>query len=194
MKKEHISIELLKELLHIKFDYVNGELVYKQSSNGIKKGRIAGSIDSRGYKRIYVAGCSYLAHRLIYLYHKGSIPAMIDHIDKNPLNNKIENLRETNHSLNAYNSEVRSNSKCKVKNVYHNELRNLYQVVMVINGRKESFGYYKELKMAKHIAEFIHSKYLEFDTLNKDILKDMAINSYSMSLTIDNNITSAIIN
>lgn len=181
------NIEKLQQLLLEKYDYCDGELLFKHSSKGIKKGKIAGSIDKYGYKILHINGKNYKVHKLIFLYHNGYLPKTINHIDRNKLNNNIENLQEVNDSVNNYINSVKSNSKSKVKNVYHNELRDSYQVIISIKGKKESFGYYKNLSMAKYIAEFIHSKYLEFDKLNVRMLKDMALNRYMNSLYIDNN-------
>ena len=48
---------------------------------------------------------NYYVHRLVYMAHFGIIPddMMIDHIDRNPLNNDINNLRLSSRSLNCRN-------------------------------------------------------------------------------------------
>ena len=51
----------------------------------------------------------YSLHRVVwYLHYQTDPPNLIDHIDRDPLNNKIENLRETTYSLNQRNSNHKS--------------------------------------------------------------------------------------
>lgn len=68
-------------------------------------GDTAGSIDARtGYRRIVIDGRAYFAHRLVWLWTYGGWPSgIIDHIDGNKLNCRIENLRDTTINVNAQN-------------------------------------------------------------------------------------------
>ena len=52
-----------------------------------------------------IGGKSYLNHRLIFTIHHGMIDSdlIIDHIDGNPFNNKITNLRAVTHAINSRN-------------------------------------------------------------------------------------------
>lgn len=45
----------------------------------------------------------YFLHQIIFLWHYGYIPKLIDHKDRNQLNNCIDNLREANLSQNGCN-------------------------------------------------------------------------------------------
>jgi len=58
-------------------------------------------------------------HRLFFYWKHGYLPKVVDHIDRNSLNNKIENLRELSQSNNVRNSSKRSgkNSTSKYKGV-----------------------------------------------------------------------------
>lgn len=78
------------------FSHNDGVLTWvKPTSNRVKAGSIAGWVDGKGYLRVRLLGRSYGVHRIVYEMHYGPIPdgMEIDHIDHNPLNNKIENLR-----------------------------------------------------------------------------------------------------
>ncbi len=68
---------------------------------------VKGSVDSRGYKKIdcRVDGRRYSVqyHRAVWAVVNGRFPTQIDHINGNPLDNRIENLREVNRSENDAN-------------------------------------------------------------------------------------------
>jgi hypothetical protein len=93
------------------YDEVTGNLLWKiDSPPNFVKGKIAGTINNTGYYRTKVFGKKYLNHRIIFAMHHGYMPKYIDHIDRNRLNNKIENLRPATRRLNAINREYK-NSK-----------------------------------------------------------------------------------
>lgn len=61
----------------------------------------------------------YRLHRVVwYLHYQTDPPPLIDHIDRDPLNNKIENLRETTYSLNQRNSNHKSRGSGGCRGVY----------------------------------------------------------------------------
>ena len=87
-------------------------------NNKVKSGDIAGSLNKTNkYYQIRLNYKNYLVHRLIFLYHHNYLPKVIDHIDRNKLNNKIENLREVTHSQNLMNCKSYKNSSSKYKGV-----------------------------------------------------------------------------
>jgi hypothetical protein len=111
--------ELTQEYLKQLFEYKNGELYWKQNRAAQKiNGKVAGSKGSNGYKNVGIDGQSYLLHRLIYCYHFGFFPKMIDHIDGNTLNNCIENLRKTNYFGNCSNAKTRKDNESGTKGVF----------------------------------------------------------------------------
>lgn len=65
----------------------------------------------QGYLRGDVAGQTCLAHRVIWKIVHGVEPDLIDHIDGNPSNNRLANLRSVERSTNSKNARLyRSNS------------------------------------------------------------------------------------
>ena len=67
-------------------------------------GQIAGNVRSDGYRKIRIAGIAYYASHLACLYMTGKLPdEEMDHIDRDPSNDRWDNLREANSSLNKRN-------------------------------------------------------------------------------------------
>ena len=71
---------------------------------GKRAGKTTGSRVRAGYVFIYLAGRTYKAHRLAWLYVYGSWPkALIDHINHDRADNRIVNLRDATHTENHHN-------------------------------------------------------------------------------------------
>jgi len=84
--------------------------------------RAFNSITNEGYLRGICNKSSYTAHRLLYYTYYGIQPSIIDHIDQNPSNNCITNLRPANTNINTSNRSnntkgirLRDNGKYEVK-------------------------------------------------------------------------------
>ena len=86
----------------------------------------------------------FLLHRLVYEAHFGVIPdkMCIDHIDCNPKNNNIENLRIANLSENQHNRKVQKNNKSGYKNITKTKF-NTYHVRIKKNNK---YVYHKTFK------------------------------------------------
>lgn len=105
LKKPKLAQDLLREL----FDYrADGQLIWKvqRSSRGVL-GTVAGSVGSvnrDGYRIIRINKMPYYAHRLVWVWHYGAEPhGELDHINRDPADNRIENLRDVTASQNQWN-------------------------------------------------------------------------------------------
>ena len=151
-----MNFEKTKEL----FDYKDGNLYWKNDNKSKKiKGVIAGYINNSGYRAIRYDGKLYLAHRLVYLWHKGYLPAEIDHIDRNKQNNAIENLRECTKSQNHFNRSLSQTNTSGYKNVTWNKATKKWQVGLSIMGKYNYFGTYYDVEVANFVAETMRNKY-----------------------------------
>lgn len=100
--------EFLLDVFH--YDKETGILFWKTHSkcHQFLIGKVAGSIskkktDNSSYIRVYLFNKPYSLHRLIWFIEKNEWSEMIDHLDGNGLNNRIENLRNVNNRLNQQN-------------------------------------------------------------------------------------------
>lgn len=81
------------------------------------EGKRAGS-DYKNYTRISVNGMLYLAHRLAWLYMTGEFPTCeIDHINRNPLDNRWCNLRLATSTQQKANTKVHRDTYSGLKGV-----------------------------------------------------------------------------
>ena len=132
----------LKEL----FDYVVDENDIVEPAKLIRKSdkKIAGNVTGRGYRQIRIGEIQYSAHRLIWCFHKGEYPTLdIDHIDRNKLNNRIENLREISHKENCQNIGAYKNNRHGVKGIYFNKQMNKWQSHIMSDGKRIHLGCYE---------------------------------------------------
>ena len=106
--------------LHTNFYYKDGMLFRKYSvaNNKIKADEPAGSPHKAGsYHRICIENERYPLHRIIYMYHHGVMPRIVDHIDCDKSNNRIENLRTTDVTGNNSNKKKQKNNTSGIKGI-----------------------------------------------------------------------------
>ena len=132
----NIEIEYLKEILDYNKD--SGSFFWKVKRNSHAGKVICGSIagskkDNRGYIRIVIYQKKYYAHRLAFLYFHGNIPTVIDHINGDTSDNRIENLRDVTTRVNAINSKKRKTNKSGITGVCFSKRDKLWIANIKIN-------------------------------------------------------------
>lgn len=100
-----------------------------------------GFIDNTGYTRISIEGKTYLVHRLIWKLVNGVEPNIIDHINRNKLDNRWCNLRNVTQSINCRNKAIQSNSR-GIHGVYYWKEREMWYVYITHNKRIHHIGKY----------------------------------------------------
>src|SRR5690554_1009947 len=105
-----------KEELNKLFEYRDGEIYWKpQVKRGFtNSGKRAGTVN-KGY--LWVKSNQLpkqtSVHRIVWEMHNGAIPEgmVIDHINRDPLDNRIENLRVATRSQNSMNAVGKAGKK-----------------------------------------------------------------------------------
>jgi hypothetical protein len=114
--RNHIKQDRVKQVLDYNPD--TGEFRWKKTGKGRDLSRPAGTITKWGYVSIHIDKKKYFAHRLAWLYTYGTMPDIIDHIDLNGKNNRIENLRAASKTQNEANRKRSANNTSGYKGVY----------------------------------------------------------------------------
>jgi excinuclease UvrABC ATPase subunit len=143
-----LTQERLKELLH--YDEETGVFTWLNSPrNNVPSGSIAGTIDKKGYVRILYSKKLYLAHRLAWLYVHGNFPKNdIDHINGNPTDNRICNLRPVTRKQNMENKKIYKTNKSGYSGVTWHSRDKKWNVRIGHYGKRISLGYFDNLNDA----------------------------------------------
>jgi hypothetical protein len=146
------QLQISQEYVLSAFDYQDGQLIRKIGRKG-EIGAVAGCIHKgTGYIHIKIKAKAFKAHRLIFLYHNGYLPDLIDHIDGNKLNNRIENLREASKQENCQNQKVRLTNSSGVKGVSWHQINKKWKVALCKNYKSYYFGTYEDRELADLVA------------------------------------------
>lgn len=133
----HISHDALIQLLDYAPD--TGHFTWRtKPSKNIHAGTRAGRVDvSTGYRYINIQGKRYAEHRLAWFYvHKQMPKYLIDHINHDRADNRLENLRQVTVSENARNRTKNTHSRTQEVGIWYNKRTHKYIAQIRLHGRK----------------------------------------------------------
>lgn len=141
------------------FLYKDGKLFWKISRRGLINTREVGTIN-KGYRWVKsdLLPKQTSVHRIIWEMHNGPIPErmVIDHINRNTLDNKIENLRLASRSQNSMNAQGKAGRKYQFpRNVYKDFEYNgkiKYKAQVCVNGETIRIGGFDTIEAAQIAA------------------------------------------
>lgn|SRR5262245_41315889 len=149
-------IEVVRRLFD--YDPNTGLLFWKVDRyRKIKAGMRAGSTNgTRGIVQIGINKTMWKAHRIAWAHYYGAWPTRdIDHVDRNPANNAIANLRECTMSQNQGNKKKRIDNRSGYKGVYRSNYRKHqnkpWTAEIRIDGKRHHLGRYTTPEQA-HVA------------------------------------------
>ncbi len=160
-----LTIERLNELFA--YDPVTGIVTWRSRPNGTVQwnGKLAGKkvavfANEDGYLRVKVDNTSIGEHRLIFILHFGRFPlGGIDHINGDPSDNRIENLREVSHRENCMNVKLRADNSSGVQGVHWQKRNKKWRAkINTANGRI-SLGLFSSLDDARRARETAMAKH-----------------------------------
>lgn len=129
-------------------------------SNRAKAGQIAGVVNNTGHIRISIDKHKYYAHSLAWFYMYGVWPRkLMDHINRNPADNRICNLREASKSQNSMNRELQSNNISGTTGVWYSLRQNRWCARITVDNQIIGLGTYKTLEEAVQARKIAESKY-----------------------------------
>ena len=97
--------------------------------------------------RVKINNDTYLLHRVIFKMINGFLPEFIDHIDRNKLNNNINNLRECTSSQNRSNTSKSKNCGTRLTN------SGKYRVKICIKGVRKNLGLFETQEEANEVYD-----------------------------------------
>ena len=146
----------VKELFNYQED---GYLTWAVNIRRARIGNKVGIIHTNGYLRTRVNGLLQSNHRLIFLWHHGYMPKIVDHIDGNKLNNKIDNLRVANNTQNQQNAKINIKSTSGYKNVSLCPQTKKWAVKISVDGLRKTIGRFDDVELADLVAQEARKKY-----------------------------------
>ena len=147
---------LTQEEAHRLFEYRDGMLFWKEKPKCSRKtdGSLeAGTVTTGGYKKFTLQQKKYYVHQIVFLMQHGYTPPVVDHIDGNTTNNRIENLRASDKAKNACNSKTRKDNTSGCRGVAWHKKSNKWMVQVVQNKKPKYLGLYEDFEFACLVAD-----------------------------------------
>lgn len=143
------------------FEYRDGKLFWKIDTNKSKKmvGKEAGCTSSTYYGVVNLDSKAYCIHKVIFCMFHGYMPTVVDHINGEYKDHRIENLRAADHHTNNYNKATQKNNKLGIKNVCYNKQNQKYWVQVRANGKSVVSKMFDDLELAELVAVEARNKY-----------------------------------
>lgn len=153
--REPFSFERASKAL--RYDPYTGNLFWRiyRSYNAVP-GNIAGRRYKGRHVLVQLDGHKVPAHRVVWLIHYGKWPKqIIDHINGDATDNRIENLRLADYQMNAANSKVRSDNTTGLKGVYRTKYPGRWRAAICVMGKQIHIGTYdtKEAAASAYLTE-----------------------------------------
>lgn len=160
------------EILKILFRYEEGRLIRNfinigdhdllgWSVKAVKQWNTSKANQEAGYifittsgtkvSQVRVLGKLYYTHRLVYKLVTGDEPELVDHINGNPLDNRVENLRSVSNQENSKNARMNKHNTSGVTGVSWSKSANKWEAYIWKDCKKINLGLFSCLEEAKRV-------------------------------------------
>lgn len=112
-----------------------------------------------GHLTAAIFGKTFLAHRIVWKMAYGSDPNVIDHIDGNPTNNRLENLRSVTQTDNTRNARLSKSSTSGHTGVSFDKRRNKWEAKIMVDRKKRFLGYFDTIEEAAKARKEADAEY-----------------------------------
>jgi hypothetical protein len=124
----------------------------------------AGTVGADGRVSIHLSRRLLKAHRLAWLFERGHWPyQQIDHVNGNPSDNRIGNLRQATNTQNQYNRGANKNNTSGHKGAYWDKPRDKWRAQIMLNRKAVFLGHYETAAAAgeayRRAAEKAHGPF-----------------------------------
>lgn len=146
-----ITAERVREILHYDPETGLATVLVAQSNRRHVGDVLQPSLSSGGYVRFMIDKQPYKLHRLIWLYVHGRLPdGDIDHINGDPSDNRLVNLRDVPHQVNAQNLHRAHghNTSTGLLGASLHKMSGLYLARIKVGREVRKLGYYKTAQEA----------------------------------------------
>ncbi len=148
----------IKELFEYRPE--TGEFIRLSSRGNSSAGALAGHSRKNGYRTIWIDGKHNYAHRLAWLYVYGYLPEnQIDHVNHDPSDNRLINLRQATNTENSRNFSLGSRNRSGQCGVSWHAQRSKWRATIRAGGKNIHLGLFATQEaalVARKAAEAMH--------------------------------------
>lgn len=178
-----VTIESLEAKKWVELNIYENDIKYFISNMGrlkrlkSKSEKIIGEcIGNAGYKIVEVGGVKTTIHQLVAMAFLDHIPdgtntLVVDHIDGDKLNNKLDNLQIVTNRINTTKGNRTGNSSLHI-GVCHDRLKNRWRADIVACGRKVYLGSYVKTNENEEKLSKMYNKALNKLLENEDFYRE----------------------
>lgn len=155
-RRSTLSADYARQILS--YDQSAGRFTWLvQKARRTPVGSVAGAVDGLGYIGIQIDGQRYQAHRLAWLYVHGRWPeGILDHVNGDRADNRIDNLREASTAENRMNSGINRNNTSGHKGVIWCPHNKKWRARISVGAKRHHLGHFtsREAAAATYEAGF----------------------------------------
>lgn len=124
--------------------------------NAMFAGKEVGGHHSGGYRRLTIDGVHYMTHRVIWKMVTGEDALQVDHINGDTSDNRISNLRDVSHQVNAKNRKLYKNNTSGTPGVTFHSRDNVWIAKIGAGGKQLQLGSFKTADEAAAAIQAAH--------------------------------------